>query len=163
MKKTIVLLIEALAIGLLYGCASVQVYSDNDLKGRTGLKFYSVKPYLLSEPKSEKDMTVKTSVVYLPDLANPQYLIVKPGIGSNELKMAFTNGILNSYGLTSDSNVEEMITSLAGLVGKTSDVVKQLEMKNAQLQQAPGEENFVLYEIVITTTGSTLKKIRIEE
>ncbi|MBK7626724.1 MAG: hypothetical protein IPJ16_05915 [Bacteroidales bacterium] len=70
MKKSIYyLVIILMGASLVYGCASVQIYSNNDLKNKTGLKFYSVKPYLLVELKSEKDMTVKTTVVYLPDLA----------------------------------------------------------------------------------------------
>lgn len=163
MKKFIYLVTITLAISLLYGCASVQIYSNNDLKNKTGLKFYSVKPYLLVELKSEKDMTVKTTVIYLPDLANPQYLIVKPGVGSNELKMAFTNGILNSYGLTYDANVAETINSLAGLLSKGSDAVAQFAAPFGQVKVAGGEVNFELYEIVITQEGTRLKRVSSEE
>jgi len=56
-------------IVLLAGCATVKVYSDAGLKNETGLRFYTLKPYLLVEPMAEKDNTVKTSVVYLPDLS----------------------------------------------------------------------------------------------
>jgi hypothetical protein len=113
MKRSINLLTILLVLSLFYGCASVQIYSENDLKSRTGLKFYTSKPFLLVELKSEKDMSVKTTVIYLPDLANPQYLIVKPGLGSHELKMAFNNGVLNSYGITVSSELPETINSLA--------------------------------------------------
>lgn len=163
MKKAIFLLATSIVFCFLSGCASVQIYSSNNLKNRTGLKFYSVKPYLLVELKSEKDMTVKTSVIYLPDLASPQYLSVKPGMGSNELKMAFSNGVLNSYGLTSSSEIPETINSLAGLVSKSSDAVKQLSALSIPSQSVPGENNFILYEIVFSQEGTVLKRIKIEE
>ncbi len=57
------------------------------------------------EYQAEKDNTVKTTVVYLPDLANPQYMVLKPGIGSSELKMSFNNSALESYGVVADSQV----------------------------------------------------------
>jgi hypothetical protein len=158
MKRSLNLVIITLTLTLLYGCASVRIYSKSDLKNKTGLKFYSVKPYLLVELKSEKDMTVKTTVIYLPDLANPQYLNVKPGAGSNELKLAFSNGILNSYGLTSESNVAETINSLAALIGKSTDAVRQLEAPRAGIE-AIGEVNFELYEIIITAEGTRLRRV----
>src|ERR1035437_6291460 len=110
---------------LLSGCASVRIYSRPDLTGETGVKFYSVKPYLLVELKGEKNNTVKTSEVYLPDLANPQYLAVKPGLGSNELKLSFTNGSLSSYGVLSESQITETLNALAGLASKSGYAVNQ--------------------------------------
>ena len=163
MKRTITLLIITVIIIFLSGCASVQIYSKSDLKDRTGLRFYNPKPYLLVEMKSEKDMTVKTSVIYLPDLTNPQYLKVKPGFGSNELKMAFTNGILNSYGLTNSSDIPAVVNSLAGLISKGSEAVKQISTLSVPSQPGQEENNFVFYEIVFTTEGTVLKKIKIGE
>jgi hypothetical protein len=162
MKKSIYLGTIALALSLLYGCASVQIYSGNDLKNKTGLKFFPVKPYLLVELKSEKDQTIKTTIVYLPDLANPQYLKVKPGVGSNELKMAFSNGILNSYGLTSETNVAETINSIAGLIGKSSDAIVPFTKSGGQGIEAAGEVNFELYEIIITVDGTRMKRVNSE-
>jgi hypothetical protein len=115
------------------------------------------------ELKSEKDMTVKTSIVYLPDINNPQYLKVKPGIGSSELKMAFTNGILNSYGQTTGSEIPEIITSLSNLIAKGADAVKQLGMTSIPGQPEIVEENFILYEIVFSKEGASLKKVKINE
>ncbi len=81
----------------------MKVYSDAGLKNETGLRFYTLKPYLLVEYQAEKDNTVKTSVVYLPDLSAPQFMKLKPGIGSSELKMTFSNSALESYGVVTDS------------------------------------------------------------
>ena len=161
--RTFFLLTGALIIFALSGCASVQIYSENNLKSRTGLRFYNSKPFLLVELKSAKDMTVKTSVIYLPDLANPQYLKVKPGLGANELKMAFSNGVLSSYGITASSEIPELITSLASLISKGSDAAKQIAALNAQGVTVEKEEAFILYEIVFTTEGVVLKKVGIEE
>jgi hypothetical protein len=159
MKRTINLLIITFIICFLFGCASVQIYSKSDLKNKTGLRFYTPKPYLLVEMKSEKDMTVKTSLIYLPDLTNPQYLKVRPGFGSNELKMAFTNGILNSYGLTSSSDIPAVINSLAGLITKGSDAAKQISTLSVPSLPNQAEESFILYEIVFTTEGTVLKRV----
>ena len=70
MKKLTILVVVTVAGILLTGCATVKVYSDAELKNETGLRFYTLKPYLLVEYMAEKDNTVKTSVVYLPDLAS---------------------------------------------------------------------------------------------
>ena len=89
MKKLTVLALLTVSGILLTGCATVKVYSDAGLKNETGLRFYTLKPYLLVEYLAEKDNTVKTSVVYLPDLSDPAVHGLKPGIGSSELKMSF--------------------------------------------------------------------------
>ena len=159
MKKSIILITAVTIFSFLYGCASVRIYSDSDLKTKTGLKFYSAKPYLLVELKAEKDMTVKTTIVYLPDLSNPQYLNVKPGFGSNELKMAFTNGILNSYGLTNDAEADETISALAGLIAKSSDALRLESAPGIRPEKADGEAYFILYEIIITQDGTRLVRV----
>ena len=78
----------AVSLILLAGCATVKVYSDAGLTNETGLRFYTLKPYLLVEYTSDKDNPVKTSVVFIPDISSPQYMKLKPGIGSSELKIA---------------------------------------------------------------------------
>lgn len=158
MKNIVILLAVAF---ILNACSSVQVYSDGELKNKTGLKYYTVKPYLLVELKSEKDNTIKTTIVYLPDMANPQFLRITPGIGSNELKMTFTNGSLSSYGLASGSEIPETINSLAALISKSSDAVKQFAGE-IPVKQIPSEEPFLLYEIVITKERTVLKKVEIK-
>jgi hypothetical protein len=159
MKKIILLLF---ALTVLYSCSSVQIYSDGELKNKTGLKYYPVKPYLLVELKSEKDNTIKTTIVYLPDMANPQFLRITPGIGSNELKMTFTNGSLASYGLASESHIPETINSMASLISKSSDAFKQFAGPESTLKQEPGEVNFILYEIIITREGTMLREVGIQ-
>jgi hypothetical protein len=159
MRKLIILFKTAMLLILLYGCSAVRIYSDKDLTNKTGLKFYTVKPYILEELRGEKDLTIKTTVIYLPDMANPQYLKVIPGIGSNELKITFTNGMMQSYGLTTDQDINGTISSLATLTGKIPDLLKQAGVISNSAQQISGDSNFNLYEIVITAQGTQLKRV----
>ncbi|MDZ7636054.1 MAG: hypothetical protein U5L72_17105 [Bacteroidales bacterium] len=97
--KRLKLIIGVLLTTVLFtGCATVKVYSDAGLTIETGLRFYTLKPYLLVEYQVQKDNSLKTSVVYLPDISSPQYMKLKPGIGSSELKMTFSNSALEWYG-----------------------------------------------------------------
>ena len=113
-------MVVAVCMILLARCATVKVYSDADLKNETGLRCYTLKPYLLVEYMAEKDNTVKTTVVYLPDLASPQYMVLKSGIGSGELKMTFNNSALESYGVTTDSKLPESMEAFAALLSKSA-------------------------------------------
>lgn len=159
MRRAIYLIMGTLSFCLLSGCASVKIYSKPDLTGETGLKFYTVKPYLLVELNGEKDNLVKTSVVYLPDLANPQYLVLKPGIGSNELKLGFTNSSLSSYGLLSESQISETINAIAGLASKSGYAANAFGQAPVIPKQSSSDANFKLYEIVIGVGGTSLKEV----
>ncbi|MDF1560984.1 MAG: hypothetical protein P1P83_12390, partial [Bacteroidales bacterium] len=64
MKKLTILAVLTVSGILLTGCATVKIYSDVGLKDETGLRFYTLKPYLLVEQMANKDNTVKTSVVF---------------------------------------------------------------------------------------------------
>ncbi|MCX6327568.1 MAG: hypothetical protein NT144_13105 [Bacteroidia bacterium] len=156
-----VLGVLTLLVCLLSGCASVKIYSRSDLTGETGLKFYTVKPYLLVETNAEKDNLVKTTVVYLPDLANPQYLVLKPGIGSNELKLGFTNGSLSSYGVLTESQISETINSLAALASKWTWAANQLGQPGISPKQSSSDTNFKLFEIIIGAGETVLKEVTI--
>jgi hypothetical protein len=163
MKNKLPLFWLTLFLFIATGCASVRFYPTPGLSGKTGLRFYTVKPYLLVELHSEKDNTIKTSVIYLPDLSNPQYLVVKPGFGSNEIKMAFTNSSLNSYGLISESQIPETIDAIAGLISKSSSAAAQIAMQGGDVPQSVTDDNFKLYEIIISPDGTSLKEIKVTE
>jgi len=142
----------------LTACASVEFYSDADLKTETGLRFYTLKPYMLVEYKADKDNTVKTTVVYLPDIANPQYLLLKSGIGSREIKMAFTNSALTSYGIVTESEFPELFESVASMLSKSAYAAQGFT------GAAPGEQDFSatyfrLYEIIPGSDGTIVKEI----
>ena len=160
-----VLAVLTVAVILLTGCATVKVYSDAGLKNETGLRFYTLKPYLLVEYLAEKDKTVKTSVVYLPDLSDPQFMVLKPGIGSSELKMALKNSALESYGVATDSQLSESMEAFAAMLSKSASAAQAFEgappytpSEEGELPTDPGT-SFRLFEIITGPSGSTLKEV----
>jgi len=160
MKKLTVFALLIVSGILLTGCATVKVYSDAGLTTETGLRYYTLKPYLLVEYMANKDNTVKTSVVFLPDLSSPQYIKVKPGIGSSELKMTFSNRTLESYGVATDSQLPESMAAFADILSKSAYAAQNFS--GTRPDTAPGQEQatpFRLFEIVITASGAALKEV----
>ncbi len=143
---------------ILTGCATVKFYSDPDLKNGTGLRYYTLKPYLLVEYRTEKDNTVKTSVVYLPDLANPQYLGFKTGIGSNDIKLTFTNSSLTSYGVVSESMFSETLEAVAAMLSKSAYAAQGFTGPGVT-ETEDSVTYFKLYEIIPGRDGTTIKEI----
>jgi hypothetical protein len=165
MKKLTILALLTVSGILLTGCATVKIYSDAGLKNETGIRFYTLKPYLLVEYLAEKDKTVKTSVVYLPDLSDPQFMVLKPGVGSSELKMAFKNSALESYGVAVDSQLPESMEAFAAMLSKSAYAAQAFEgappytpSEEDELPSDPGA-SFRLFEIITGPSGSTLKEV----
>ena len=161
MKRLITLLVVPVCIILLAGCATVKVYSDAELKNETGLRSYTLKPYLLVEYMAEKDNTVKTTVVYLPDLASPQYMVLKPGIGSGELKMGFKNSALESYGVVTDSKLPESMEAFAAILSKSAYATQAFTGPEppGTLNLEPGTY-FRLFEILSAPSGTVLREVK---
>ena len=158
MENSVKILALAVSLSLLQGCSQVKFYSDQGLTKETGLRFFTLKPYLLVEYKATKDNTVRTSVLYLPDIVNPQYMVLKPGIGSNEIKLALENSALKSYGHTSEPEFPDNIEAIAALLTKGAGAVETLtgrEMPSAN----ETEICFRLYEIVQGDGNTVLKEI----
>ena len=160
MKRITVFAAIVVACILLAGCATVKVYSDAGLNNETGLRFYTLKPYLLVEYMAEKDNTVKTTVVYLPDLSSPQFMRVKPGLGASEVKMGFKNSALESYGVVADSKLPEGLEAFAAVLSKSAYATQ------AFTGPAPGGTTdqdqivpFRLYEVLTTPAGTVLKEV----
>lgn len=105
-------------------CSSIKFYSDKDLKKETGIKVYEPKPYFLVERKTTKDLALKTSIIYLPDYENPTYIKPIKGIGSSDLQLSLNNGMINGYGISSDTKIPETITALTGAIGSASSAYK---------------------------------------
>jgi len=160
MKRLIVFAAMAVACMLFTGCATVKVYSDADLKKETGLRFYTLKPYLLVEYLAEKDNTVKTTVVYLPDLSSPQFMVLKPGIGSSELKMSFNSSALESYGVAIDSKLPESMEAFAAILSKSAYATQAFTGQESQgTRNAEPGTSFRLFEILPGPDGTTLKEV----
>ena len=140
------------------GCASVKFYSDPGLRKETGLRYYTLKPYLLVEYQAEKDNTVKTSVVYLPDLENSQYIVINPGIGATDLKMAFTNSALSSYGVSTESEYPELFESIASMLSKSAYAAQGFTGPEPGSSDT-SEKCFQLFEIIHDNSGTKLKEI----
>ena len=160
MKKLTVFALLIVSGILLTGCATVKVYSDAGLATETGLRYFTLKPYLLVEYMANKDNTVKTSVVFLPDLSSPQYIKVRPGIGSSELKMTFSNSTLESYGVATDSQIPESMAAFADILSKSAYAAQNFsgsrpETDTPQDQAIP----FRIFEIVFTASGTVLREV----
>jgi hypothetical protein len=122
--KKIILMYFFLVMMMLAGCARVAIYSDENLKTETGVKYYIPKPYLLVAKTGAKDNPVSISVIYLPDLKYPFYAKAITGLGSSNLSMAFTNGMLSTFGEINDSKIPELITALGSLTGSAATAAK---------------------------------------
>jgi hypothetical protein len=84
MKNTMLSLFISATIFVTTGCAPVQFYSNKALTEKTGLKYYTVKPFLHVERDMETGKILKATVIYLPDLANPQYMVIHDGLNSKK-------------------------------------------------------------------------------
>lgn len=109
---------------LLTGCAGVKIYSDKDLKSETGIPIYAPKPFLLVEYNSAKDVASKATIIYLPDGDNVIYAKSRSGLGSAELKFDLKDGVLTSYGLTTDSKVPEALEALTKMATGVGGLLK---------------------------------------
>jgi hypothetical protein len=156
--KTAILFPVAAALMLAAGCATVKFYTDESLKNETGLRVYSPKPYLLVEYLGTKTVSLKTSIVYLPDLSDPQYIRIKPGIGSSALKLELKDGILTAYGLTTDTKVPETLGKITDLLAKSVSSVS--DAVRAKTDAEPGQPAFELYEIVMTGGQTKLVPVK---
>lgn len=156
--KHLIAAFSCLILLLMAGCAPIKIYSDPALSKNTGFKYYTVKPYIQIEKDSQSGAIVKATVLYLPDLSNPQYMSVNGGLGSKKLDIELNNGIIEKFGLTADTNVPETIEALAATVSKSADAIKDL----SNLKGLPGAAASTiteLYEVKMDSEGTTLKKI----
>ena len=158
MKKSCLTAFACLLMIVFSGCAPVQIYSDKELKQKSGLKYYTVKPFLHIEREAETGRIVKAVIVYLPDLAHPQYMVIHDGLGSKKVNLKFTDGSINTFGYSSVGKTGEAVDALAALISKSTDAIN--EIKGIQPVKAPG--NIVeLYEIVFEEKNTTLHKVEV--
>jgi hypothetical protein len=140
------------------GCTPVKIYSDQALTKSTGFNYYTIKPFIQVEKDAQSGAIVKATVLYLPDLSNPQYIAVNGGLGSKKLDIELNNGTIDKLGLTADSKIPETIESLAAAVSKSADAVKDLSNLKG-LPQAGASTITELYEVKMDPEGTSLKKI----
>ncbi len=163
MKNSSPVLIAGLIMFIISSCAPVKFYSNNGLTEKTGLKYYTVKPFLHVEREAETNRIVKASVVYLPDLSNPQYMVMHDGLNSRKVNLKFTDGAINTFGYASVSKVDSSVEALAALLSKTANAAEDLSaIKSMQPVKAPSN-TVELYEIVFGSEKTILRKVEIGE
>ena len=150
------LLAMGLAIIVLNGCAGVNFYSDKDLKVRTGLRYYTAKPYLLVARTGGVNKPVEVSIVYLPNLADPQYAKHVKGFGKNKFKFLMGNSILTEVGIDTEQNLSDVVNAItSGFEAIRATMVKG---------DAPDGDTFELYEIDMDNkTVQKMKPKNLEE
>lgn len=159
MKKSIYAAIAGLIILVLTGCAPVKFYSNPGLTEKSGLKYYTAKPYLQVEKDPVNNTVVKATVVYLPDLANPQYLVIKDGLGSRKVDLKLTDGSINTLGVATDPKIAESIDALAALILKSTTALTDLTTLKGIPPVAASSTITELYEIFMSPDGTTVKKV----
>jgi hypothetical protein len=159
MKNKILTLIICLSILALAGCAPVKIFSNPGLTEKTGLKYYSVKPFLQVERDPESNRIVKATVLYLPDIANPQYMAIKDGPGSRKFDLKLTDGSINTFGYTSGTKIAESLDALAALLSKGTTALTDLTTLKSPQGLKAVSNTVELYEIVIGTDKTFLREV----
>jgi hypothetical protein len=162
MKKPILAVLAGLSAILLTSCAPVKFYSDSALTKKSGLKYYTAKPYLQVEKEISTGNVVKSTVIYLPDLSEPVYLVIKDGVGSRKVDVKITDGTITTLGVASDPKVSETVESLAALISKTTSAVTDLVSLKGLPPASVASNVTELYEVLITQDGTSLRKVEIK-
>ena len=162
MKKSTCATIIGLTILVFTGCAPVKFYSNSGLTQNAGLKYYTVKPYLMVERDPVSSNVLKAMVFYMPDLENPQYMVIKNGIGSKKVDLKLTDGSLNTFGVDSDMKIAESLNALAGLISKGTTAIADLSILKSNPSAAASSSITELYEVIMKDGITSVKKIEIK-
>jgi len=165
MKKVVLNLAIGLIAFVFTGCSSVQFFSNPELTKKSGLKYYTVKPYLLVDRDAANNSIVKVTIVYLPDLENPQYVSMKNGFGTKSLDLKLADGSISTFGLESDLKIPESIEALAALVGKSGTAIKDIsdarDIRGTVTPTAPPTISEI-YDIIMTNGLTSVRKIEVK-
>jgi len=144
-------------IVLAAGCARFEFYPDAEMKGaETGIRLYPAKPYLLVAHTGDATKPVEVSVQYIPDLSKPVFAKARSGLGSSNLTMTFSNGIMTQFGQQVDANTAGIVSSLGTLATSVGGLksTQGIQTKNPPLE-------FALYEIDNSTGTTVLRPVTI--
>ena len=161
MKNTLIKLVAGISILSFIGCTPVKFYSNSGLTQESGLKYYAVKPYLMVERDPVSTNVLKATVLYLPDLENPHYMVIKNGIGSKKVDLKLTDGSLNTFGVDSDMKIAESLNALSGLISKGTTAIADLSLFKGIPPTAASSSITELYEILMKNGITSVKKIEI--
>jgi hypothetical protein len=162
MKNAFLKLVFAALILALAGCTSVKFYSNAELTKKSGLKYYTVKPYFQVERDAVNNSIVKATILYLPDLENPQFIAVKEGLGSKKLDLKLSDGTISTFGMETDPKIVESISALSSLVSKTATAISDLSTLKGVPPSAAPSTIIELYDIIMTNGLTSVKKIEIK-
>ena len=163
MKNQSVYFIVCLILIAHWSCTPVKIYSDPGMTRETGLKYFTVKPFLQVERDPESKRIIKSVVLYLPDLANPQYMAIKKGPGSSKVDLKLADGSISTFGFTSDAKTEEYMEALASVLSKGAGAIEDLSSLKSPQLSASTSNSVELYEIVITDTETILREVKFDE
>jgi hypothetical protein len=163
MKNIVLALFISATLFAFTRCAPVQIYSNKALTEKSGLKFYTLKPFLHVERESETNRIIKATVIYLPDLANPQYMVIHDGLNSRKVNLKFTNGSIDNFGYTSTGKVSESVDALAALITKSTDALTDLTALKSLQPVKAASGTVELYEVIFGADKTSLKLVTIEK
>ena len=116
--------VAALLVPFCLGCASVHIQKVDPGGNTAGLRFYKPTPFLLvAETRNDKDeVSLTHEILWLPDYSEA-YVVRPSGIlGSSKLDVELRDGwMLTKLGAERDTQSDEMVTALTGLVGKVQE------------------------------------------
>jgi len=161
MKNTMLALLLCAIIFAFTGCSPVKFYSNNGLTAKTGLKYYTTRPFLSVERDPETNRIVKATVIYLPDLANPQYMVLHDGLDSRKINLKFKDGCLTDFGYSSTGKIGESVDALASLITKSTDALTEMNVLRNQQSVKVSSNTVELYEIIFGADKTTLKEVTI--
>jgi len=162
MKNVLISIISGIFILALTSCSPVKFYSNAELTKRVGFKYYTVKPYLQVERDLATNNIVKTTILYLPDLENPQYIAIKGGLGSIKLDLKVTDGTITTLGLDSDPLIAETLTAVGNIVSKAASAVTDLYTLKGVPPPVASSTITELYDIIMTNGITSVKKIDVK-
>lgn len=162
MKNSFIKIVSGLFILAFTGCTSVQFYSNSELTQKSGLKYYTVKPCLQIERETVNNTIVKATILYLPDLENPQYIALKDGLGTKKLDLKLSDGVITTFGMETDPKIAESVSALTALVSKAATAITDLStLKGIPGGAAPATIT-ELYDIIMTNGITSVKMIEVK-
>lgn len=147
---------------IVSGCTPVKFYTDPELTHSSGLKYYTSKPYVQVERDPVSNNILKVSIIYMPDLTHPQYMVVKEGIGSKKVDVKLTDGSINTFGVATYPKVPETIEAIAAMLSKSTNALTDLAALKGMPQATASPAVIELYEVFMGAEGTTLKKVEFQ-
>ena len=162
MKHTILRTAICLALAALTGCSPVKFYSNSGLTESSGLKYYTVKPYLMVEKDAVSSNVLKVTVIYMPDLENPQYMVVKDGLGARKVDLKLSEGSISTLGLSTDPKIAESIEALSALISKSASAIDDLSNLKGIPPVAASNTVTELYEVTMSNGATSVRRVEIK-